>query len=216
VTVTTIRAVLWDFGGVILESPFEAFSRYEAERGLPTGFLRGLNANNPDTNAWAQMERGEVTMERFGELFEAEAAAAGREIVAREVLMLLSGGVRPAMVEAVRRCRTHCRTALLTNNFVGFTEGEGTRARPELEEIMGLFDVVVESSKVGLRKPDPRFYELALETVAVDAVEAVFLDDLGINLKPARAMGIHTIKVTDPDAALAELEGVVGFPVRVG
>jgi putative hydrolase of the HAD superfamily len=211
---TTIRAVLWDFGGVILESPFDAFARYEAAHGLPSGFLRGLNTHDPDNNAWAQMERSEVSMERFGELFEAEAVAAGHQVVARDVLTLLSGGVRPAMVEAVRRCQAQCRTALLTNNFVGFAEGEGERARREIEEIMGLFDVVIESSKVGVRKPDPRFYEIALETLAIEPPEAVFLDDLGINLKPARAMGMHTIKVTDPDTALAELETVVGFAVR--
>src|SRR5579871_4950141 len=99
-----VRATLWDFGGVILESPFTAFAQYERAHGLPDGFLRGLNAINPDTNAWARMERNEVSMDEFAVLFEEEALAAGERIEAREVLGLLSGAIRPEMVEAVRRC----------------------------------------------------------------------------------------------------------------
>ena len=76
-----------------------------------------------------------------------------------------------------------------------------------------MFDVVIESSKVGVRKPDPRFYEIALDAVDVAPDDAVFLDDLGVNLKPARALGMTTIKVDDPAVALAELEAVVGFPL---
>jgi putative hydrolase of the HAD superfamily len=208
---TTIGAVLWDFGGVITESPFDAFARYERRRGLPEGFLRGLNATNPDNNAWARMERTDVSVERFCELYEDEARAAGHEISAVAVLALLSGAVRPAMVEAVRRCRMRCRTGLLTNNFVGW--GDAAEER-DLKEIVALFDVVVESSKAGVRKPDPRFYELACDALEIEPTAAVFLDDLGVNLKPARAMGMTTIKVTDPAAALSELEAVLGFPVR--
>ena len=77
-----------------------------------------------------------------------------------------------------------------------------------------LFDVVVESSKAGCRKPDPRFYEIACEELGIEPSQAVFLDDLGINLKPARAMGMTTIKVTDPGEALRELEAVVGMVLR--
>jgi putative hydrolase of the HAD superfamily len=207
----TIRAVLWDFGGVILESPFDAFAAYEHEHNLPTGFLRSLNTTNPDTNAWAKLERSDVSLEEFLVLFESEALAAGQVISAGQVLSLLSGRPRPTMVEAVRRCRVHCRTALLTNNFVRL---DGASDGADLNEIIGLFDAVIESSRVGCRKPDPRFYELACAALEIAPAEAVFLDDLGVNLKPARAMGMTTIKVTDPDAALDELERVVGFPVR--
>jgi putative hydrolase of the HAD superfamily len=202
-----VRAVLWDFGGVILSSPFEAFAAYERERGLPDGLLRRLNATNPDTNAWARLERSEVDLAGFAELYEAEAAAAGHEIDAGAVLALLSGELRPAMVRALRRIRDRgVAQACLTNNVAG-TEA----VRPELAEVMALFDTVLESSKLGVRKPDPRFYDLALEAVGVAPEQAVFLDDLGINLKPARALGITTIKVVDPDQALAELEAVLGF-----
>jgi putative hydrolase of the HAD superfamily len=199
---------VFDVGGVILTSPFDAFARYEAERGLPDGFIRGLNTTNPDTNAWARLERSDVSFDEFCDLFEAEAQAAGGEVDARQVMVLLAGEVRPAMVEAVRRCRERLKTAMLTNNWR--LEDEGGR----LDTLLPLFDVVVESSKVAVRKPDPRIYELVCEQLAVEPAEAVFLDDLGVNLKPARAMGMTTIKVTDPDKALAELEDVVGFPLR--
>ncbi len=203
-----MRAALFDFGGVILTSPFEAFARYEAERGLPDGFLRRLNATNPDDNAWARLERGHVDLDGFCERYEAEALAAGHALRGAEVLELLHGDLRPEMVEAVRRCRERLSTALLTNNVTGF----GAGAHP-YADVLALFDVIVESSQVGVRKPDPRFYELACERLGVAPEHAVFLDDLGINLKPARAMGMITIKVTDPAQAIADLESVVGFPL---
>lgn len=200
-----VRAVFWDFGGVITTSPFDAFRRYEAEVGLPDGFIRRLNATDPDTNAWAAFERGEVDLDVFAERFEADAAAAGGTLDARAVVAAIRGEVRPAMAEAVRRCQTRLTTALLTNNFMvaGGTVNYG--------DLLGAFDVVVESARAGCRKPDPRFYRIACELAGVAPSEVVFLDDLGINLKPARAMGMTTIKVNDPDEALAELEAVVGF-----
>jgi putative hydrolase of the HAD superfamily len=205
-----VRAVLWDFGGVILSSPFEAFAAYERDHDLPEGFLRRLNATNPDANAWARLERSEVDLKGFAELYEAEADAAGHRIDAGAVLALLSGEVRPAMVQALRRIKEAGLTqACLTNNVAG-TEA----VRPDVAEVMALFDAVLESSKLGVRKPDPAFYDLALETVGVAPVEAVFLDDLGVNLKPARALGIRTIKVVDPTDALAELEDVLGFDLN--
>ncbi len=201
-------AVLWDFGGVITTSPFEAFARYERANGLPVDFLRTLNATNPHDNAWARFERGEVDLATFTTLFESEAEAAGGKVDGAAVVGVLAGEVRPAMVEAVRRCHEHMKTALLTNNFLvgGRTVDYG--------DALDHFDLVVESSRVGVRKPDPRFYTAACAQLGVAAERAVFLDDLGINLKPARQMGMATIKVVDPDAALAELEDLVGFPLR--
>ena len=206
-----IKAALFDFGGVILSSPFEAFADYEREQGLPDGIIRTINATNPDTNAWARLERSEVDLDGFCELFEDEARALGHEIDARAVLGLLAGRLRPAMVEAVRRCGERLATGLLTNNFV---VGGHVDREDEMGEVLALFDVVIESSKIGVRKPDPRFYEIACETLSIQPAEAVFLDDLGVNLKPARAMGMRTIKVVDPGAALAQLETMVGFPLR--
>jgi putative hydrolase of the HAD superfamily len=204
---------LWDFGGVILSSPFDAFAAYEVEHGLPPDFIRTLNATNPDTNAWAMFERSEVALEEFCDLFEAEAVAAGHSLVARDVMPLLSGEIRPEMVEALRRCGQRLKTACLTNNVVSFNDFPEDARAAGRDEVMALFDVVIESSKVGCRKPDPRFYEIACTTLEIQPVEAVFLDDLGINLKPAREMGMTTIKVVSPDQALRELEAAVGFPV---
>jgi putative hydrolase of the HAD superfamily len=204
-----IRAVLWDFGGVILSSPFEAFNRYEEANGLPHGFIRGVNATDPDTNAWALLERSEVTPEEFDRLFAEESDRLGHRIPGADVLGLLSGEIRPEMVTALDRViRAGYRTACLTNNVVG---GE---QRMDVGDVMVMFDHVVESSKVGCRKPERRFYEIACELVGVEPSECVFLDDLGINLKPAKAMGMTTIKVGAADPAIAELEQVLGIPLR--
>ena len=200
-----IRAVLWDFGGVILSSPFEAFNRYEADRGLPRDTIRGINAADPDSNAWALLERNEISPAEFDVRFAEEAAARGHRIPGADVLALLSGDVRPAMVRALDLVRAAgYATACLTNNVVT-TSPEPTPRQVEVAAIMERFDHVVESSKVGCRKPEPRFYEIACELLDVRPTECVFLDDLGINLKPAAAMGMRTIKVVDPATALDEL-----------
>ena len=214
-----IRAVLWDFGGVILTSPFEAFGRYEAELGLPNGFIRGVNATNPDANAWARLERSELDLAGFASAFEVEARAldgtgAAAALSGARVIELLAGEIRPQMVRALDACKTHgLRVACLTNNITGGGEGADDR-RDRVAAVMARFDVVVESSKVGCRKPEPRFYEIACELLDVSPGECVFLDDLGINLKPAKALGMTTIKVEDPDRALDQLEAALGRPVR--
>jgi putative hydrolase of the HAD superfamily len=210
------KAILWDFGGVILSSPFEAFRAYEHEIGLPDDSIRGLNARNPDTNAWAKMERSEVSLEEFVSLFEAEAIAAGHKLDGWRVLKAISGDIRPQMVEALRRCKARFRVACITNNMKA-GEGPGMARSPEkaaaVAEVMSLFEHVVESSKIGFRKPDPRIYRHACDLLGVEPEHCVYLDDLGINLKPARALGMRTIKVGDPDQAIAELEQMVGIPL---
>ncbi|HLG48707.1 MAG TPA: HAD-IA family hydrolase [Reyranella sp.] len=211
------EAVLWDFGGVILTSPFEAFRTYEREAGLPEDFIRMLNARNPDANAWAKMERSEVGLAEFVALFEAEAAAHGHKLDGWRVLKAISGDIRPQMVEALRRCKASFKVACITNNMK-HGEGPGMARSPEkaaaVAEVMTLFEHVVESSKLGFRKPDPRIYRHACELIGVPPERCVYLDDLGINLKPARALGMRTIKVGDPDVAIAELEAIVGIPLR--
>jgi putative hydrolase of the HAD superfamily len=202
-----IRAVMFDFGGVISSSPFEAFAQLEAERSLPTNFIRTVNATNPDTNAWAQLERSEVDVDAFVILWSAEARLLGHEVDAREVLARLAGQIRPDMVSAIRSCRSAgLKTACLTNNFGALDAAHS----PEVLAVYELFDAILESRVLGFRKPDPRFYETACAAIGVVPSEAVFLDDLGINLKPARAMGMHTIKVTDPAQALGELSVLTG------
>jgi putative hydrolase of the HAD superfamily len=202
----TIKAVLWDFGGVILTSPFEAFARYERDRGLPSDFIRLVNSTNPDTNAWARLERSELTGAEFDAAFARESAALGHEVPGRDILAVLFGDVRPEMVAALDAVNAAgLVTACLTNNV------SGEYHRPDVDAVMRRFNVVVESSKVGVRKPEPRFYEIACELLAVTPAECVFLDDLGINLKPAKAMGMTTIKVGDPATAIADLEAVLGL-----
>jgi putative hydrolase of the HAD superfamily len=202
----TIRAVMFDFGGVVTTSPFEAFARLELERGLPPGFIRTVNATNPDDNAWARLERNEIGLDDFAAAWGAEAGALGHELDGRLVLEKLSGDVRPKMVAAIDACRKTYKTACLTNNFAS----PDRVVSEEVAEVYALFDAVLESRVLGVRKPDPRFYELACATLGVEPTESVFLDDLGVNLKPARLLGMHTIKVTDPDEALRELEEVLG------
>ncbi len=210
-----IEAVLFDFGGVVTSSPFEAFSRYEADNGLPAGLIRQINATNPDDNAWAKLERSEVDHDGFAALFEAEGAALGYSLSAAAVLRCLKTELRPTMVDAIRTLRGVYKTAILTNNLVSKREAEiATSPTGDMRAVMGDVDVLVESSKVGVRKPEPRFYEIACELLGVGPPACVFLDDLGINLKPARAMGMTTIKVLSADQALIDLEAVLGTPLR--
>lgn len=200
---------MFDIGGVLTTGPFEGFAQYERESDLPEGLIRRINSTNADSNAWARFERGEVDFAGFCELFEAEARELGHEVDAQAVMLAIRGGPRPEMVEAVRFCRTRYKTAALTNNFVASGNGrERSEDNPGTYE--GLFHTVIESSKVGVRKPDPRFYEMACEALEVKPTESVFLDDLGINLKPARQMGMHTIKVVTGHQALRELYSILG------
>jgi len=207
VSFSPIQAVLWDFGGVILSSPFEAFNTYEAEKGLPLDLIRRVNSTNPHSNAWALLERNDIGPQEFDSLFATESEALGHRVPGADVLALLSGDVRPRMVQALDIVKAAgFKIACLTNNVVS-TEEPATARQAEVRTIMHKFDHVVESSKVGCRKPEPRFYEIACELLQVSPTECVFLDDLGINLKPAAAMGMRTIKVVNPDDALAELSG---------
>lgn len=206
-----LRAVLWDFGGVILSSPFEAFNRYEDANGLPRDIIRRVNATDPHTNAWARLERSDISPAEFDRLFADESETLGHRIPGADVLALLSGDVRPAMVAALDSViAAGFLTACLTNNVVSTAEPANER-QAEVRAVMARFHHVVESSKVGCRKPEPRFYEIACGLLEVSPEECVFLDDLGINLKPAAAMGMRTIKVGDPAVALAELSGHLGL-----
>jgi putative hydrolase of the HAD superfamily len=209
------QAVLWDFGGVMTTSPFEAFNRYEVAHGIPRDFIRGVNATNPEANAWAQFESSQITAEQFDVAFAIETRQAGHAIPGRTVIEMLSGDVRPRMVEVLKVCKQHYRVACLTNN-VKAGEGPGMARSAEkatrVKEVMALFDLVVESSKEGVRKPDPRFYHLACQRLAVQPQHAVFLDDLGINLKSARELGMTTIKVSSEQQAIADLSRVLGIP----
>ncbi len=212
-----VKAVLWDFGGVLTASPFVAFNRYEAQHGLPKDLIRNINATNPDGNAWAQFESASVTLDEFDRLFEAESRSRGFPVRGRKVIELLSGAVRPRMVEALRRCKRHFKVACITNNVKsGGGPGMATAAgkRQQTAAVMALFDLIVESSVEGMRKPNPIIYETTCERLGVAPSACVFLDDLGVNLKPARALGMTTIKVVTENQALQELQTATGLELQ--
>ena len=203
------KAVLWDYGGVIAVGPFEQFNRYEAEHDLPADLIRMVNARNPHDNAWAKLERDEIDHELFDRLFAEESAAFGYRVPGAEVLKMLVHEVKPEMVALLERVKAAgYKVACLTNNTAS---KDGTDRRGEYDTVLALFDAVVESSKVGVRKPEPRFYEMACEMLGVQPDECVFLDDLGVNLKPAAAMGMTTIKVLSAEQAIADLSATLAL-----
>ena len=211
--------VIFDFGGVITASPFEAFNRLEAERGLPRDFVRRVNAANPDNNAWAKFERAEIDAAAFDALFAEEARALGHELEGEAVLAVIAGAVRPAMVAALDTLKNRGFTiACITNNVPGGKMGirgagmtRSEEAAIEVADIMVRFAHVIESSKAGVRKPDPRIYEMMCEALDVEPGECIYLDDLGINCKPASRLGMHAIKVTSGEQALADLSAALGI-----
>jgi len=208
------EAVIWDFGGVLTSSPFEAFARFEREHGLPADIIRRTNAANHLENAWAKFERAEVDIETFDQLFAAESRALGAEVRGKDVLPLLSGDLRPEMVEALKRIKSMVKTGCITNNLPANTIGSASGRTLYIAEVMALFDHVIESAKIGLRKPDPRIYRIMVDALGVRPERCIYLDDLGVNLKPARDMGMTTIKVLDALQALAELETATGLSLR--
>ena len=209
-----VEAVIWDFGGVLTTSPFEAFNRYEAERALPRDFIRKVNATDPDHNAWALFERAEIDAAAFDQRFLEESTRLGHPVRGAEVLPLLSGDIRPAMVAALKACKARFKVGCITNNVqTGHGAGmSGTSDKAAaVEGIMETFDAIIESSKAGLRKPDPRIYQMMCELLRVTPENCIYLDDLGINCKPAAGLGMTAIKVTSEAQALAHLSKATGL-----
>lgn len=209
-----LEAVIWDFGGVFTTSPFEAFRRFEVQRGLPQDFIRRVNAADPDANAWALFERNEIDAAAFDAMFLEEATRLGHPLRGAEVLPLLSGDVRPRVVAALKACKARFKVGCITNNVV---TGHGTGMAGSAEkaeaiaDIFAQFEAVLESSKAGVRKPDPRIYQMMCELLAVAPENCVYLDDLGVNCKPAAALGMTAIKVATEDQALEDLAAATGL-----
>ena len=209
------NTVIFDFGGVITSSPFEAFNRMEAERGLPRDFVRRVNSANPDTNAWAKFERAEISAADFDALFAAEAEAMGHSLDGASVIACLSGDIRPAMAAALDRLKADgFKLGCITNN-VPSGKGAGMAGTAEkaraVAAVMTRFDHIIESSKVGVRKPDPRIYMMMCEALDVEPAQCIYLDDLGINCKPAAALGMAAIKVTSGNQALDALAALLAL-----
>jgi putative hydrolase of the HAD superfamily len=209
-----VTAILWDFGGVFTSSPFEAFNTLEERLGAPKDFIRQTNAINPDSNAWAKFESNSVSLDKFDVLFAEESEARGHRIPGKDVIAMLSGSLRPRMVEVLKLCKQHYRVACITNN-VKAGEGPGmARGKDKADavaHVMKLFDLVVESSVEGVRKPNPEIYKIACDRLGVHCSQAIFLDDLGINLKPAKALGMQTIKVVSQNQAIDDLSALTGL-----
>lgn len=207
-------AVIWDFGGVFTTSPFEAFNAHEARLGLPRDFIRQVNARSPHDNAWAKFERAEIDAERFDALFLEESGASGHPLLGRDVLALLAGAVRPRMVAALLACKARFKVGCITNNVatgLGAAMAGDPQAGHDTGAIFALFDHVIESSKVGMRKPDPRIYRMMCEALAVQPAACIYLDDLGVNCKAAAGLGMAAIKVMSEDQALADLARLTGL-----
>jgi putative hydrolase of the HAD superfamily len=209
-----IEAVIWDFGGVFTSSPFEAFNRLEAALGAPKDHIRRVNATNHHDNAWALFERNEVDAARFDELFLEESTALGFPIRGADVLPKLSGELRPRMVAALKACKAHYKVGCITNNVVSMHspgQNEIQQAAGAMGQVMPLFDAIIESSKAGVRKPDPRIYQMMCDLLDVRPDACIYLDDLGINCKPAAQLGMQAIKVIDVDQTLNDLSALTGL-----
>ncbi|HJN45454.1 MAG: haloacid dehalogenase [Acidobacteria bacterium] len=207
---TRFRAVIFDLGGVVCESPLPAIAAYETETGLSARFIAGLVIAGGDHGPWSRLERGELDAAAFSIAFSTEARAGGQELDVTALLGRIAEAalVRQTMLRALRRLRAAgLRVAALTNSWsMPIHDARVDALRPE-------FDCFVESHRVGMRKPERRIYELVCRTLTVQPAAAIFLDDLGGNLKPARAMGMTTIKVGEPALAIAELERLTGVPL---
>ena len=209
-----IEAVIWDFGGVFTSSPFEAFNRYEASRSLPSDLIRRVNSTNPNSNAWALFERGEIDAREFDRKFLEESTALGHPVRGADVLPLLSGELRPRMVTALLACKQRFKVGCITNNVIhghGPTMAADPASASRTSEIMAHFHAILESSKTGIRKPDPRIYLMMCELLGVSAKACVYLDDLGVNCKPAAQLGMVAIKVVTEQQALTDLAGATGL-----
>ena len=207
-----LAGVLFDMGGVVMDSPLHAIARYEVARGLPPNAINRVVAATGEMGAWARLERGELTAATFCAPFETECRAHGVEVSAPEVMAAIAeaGVPRPAMLEAIRRIRGRgLRVGALTNNW----RREGPEDDVIPHRLRAHFDVFIESRVVGLRKPDPRIYTLACRELGVPLARTAFLDDIGRNLKAARELGMTTIRVDDPGQALRELSRLLGFPL---
>jgi len=213
----SIQAIIWDFGGVFTTSPFEAFNRYERERGLPSDFIRTVNSTNPQANAWAMFECSQIDAREFDRRFLEESTALGHPVRGADILPLLSGNLRPRMVQALLACKQRFKVGCITNNVIHghgpVMAGDAGGAR-RADEVMRHFDAIIESSKTGIRKPDPRIYVMMCERLEVVPNSCVYLDDLGINCKPAAQLGMTAIKVINEEQALADLETATGLSLR--
>ena len=208
-----VDAVVFDFGGVYTPSPFDAMITLGARLGIEPSeaMAHVFGPYDRDTDhPWHQAERGELDLSATRDAILASAQAEGLDIDLYDVFGMMSGGgeVRPAMVERTRELRVEgYRTALITNNVAELRDF--WRPLLPLDE---LFDVVIDSSEVGMRKPDPRIFEMALTQLGgIDPTRSVVLDDYPGNITAAEALGMRGVLVEAVfDGAIRQLDAILG------
>ena len=201
-----IQTIIFDFGGVITDSPIEGFKKLEKSYGISKGVISSIVMTNPDNNAWAKSERGEIDIQTFIEEFNLEAKKLGYNLNAKEILKQLYGPLRPLMVEKIASLSKNYQLICLTNVLKGVHVFSPEERKKEVDHVLSFFDKIYESCEIGMRKPEKRIYRYLLDDLKIKPENSVFLDDLGMNLKTAKLLGINTVKVIDPTAALKELD----------
>uniref|UniRef100_A0A8B9XRJ8 Acyl-CoA dehydrogenase family member 10 n=1 Tax=Bos mutus grunniens TaxID=30521 RepID=A0A8B9XRJ8_BOSMU len=209
------RAVIFDMGGVLLPSPGRVAAEWEVQNHIPSGTIVKALISGGENGPWMKFMRAEITTEDFLQEFGRLCSEISKTSVPVDSFFSLLTSERvakqfPVMTEAITQIRAKgLQTAVLSNNFY-LPNGKSFLPLDRKQ-----FDVVVESCLEGVCKPDPRMYKLCLERLGRQPSESIFLDDLGPNLKAAAGLGIHTIKVDDPETAVKELETLLGFPLRM-
>lgn len=194
-------AVIFDLGGVVLQSPLDVIASYESESRIPEGTINRHVAGQGDDGAWGRHEKGLIDFATFCDLFESELAAKGVVVDAAELMARIAAFAvsRPAVLAEIARLRTAgYKVAALTNSW---------ETMP-IEGLEGSFDLVVESWREGVRKPDREIFATTLERLRVTPGQTLFIDDLGPNLKTARAMGMDTFKATDEESLVRFLRAL--------
>ena len=207
---THLKAAIFDIGGVLTHSPVTRIKQYCLDHHIPDEVRWAIFA--PEDGPWSRFERSELTREGFAAEFDTHIAPSGSKTSGAAFLewFFTGFGERPEMVNVVRYLRGKTKLAAITNNV---SREEPAQTRTSGIDLPSLFEVVVESAIEGVRKPEPRIYQIACEKLGISPHEAVFLDDLGANLKGARALGMQTIKVDDTLSCLDELERLLGIPL---
>ena len=205
----SIKNIIFDFGGVVTDSPIEGFKNLEEHYGISKGTISSIVMTNQDNNAWAKSERGEINIDTFIKEFNQEALNLGFKLDATNILKQLYGPLRPIMVEKIISLSKNFQLICLTNVLKDVHIFSNEKRILEVKNILNYFDKIYESYKIGMRKPEKRIYEHVLNDLNIKPENTIFLDDLGMNLKTAKLLGIHTIKVVNPIKAIKELDNMI-------
>ena len=198
-----IKIVLWDYGGVLTESPIINFRKFENDNNYSLNTIVKINSDNKYNNAWAKLEKDEISIEQFSKLFREEAKQFGiPNINTDKLLECLNVKLNIKMVELLENVSKFYSCVCLTNNFKKMSSYD-------FENIKHNFSLIIESCKIGLRKPEKEIYTYVLKVLKVSAKEILFIDDLGINLKPAKELGFQTYKFIDTNKTISYMKNML-------